>query len=373
MGWMAAWRWCSWVIRRWLMGEPLELRGQNPLPPATLGSEPEQSGHRGQARRILRLARRTVWQAIPTVLGILVLNFLLLRLIPGDAVDVLASESGGATEATLAQWRSHFGLDLSLWQQLLAYLNHLVHLDLGVSPRFNLPVGQLIAERLPNTLLLMVGALALALAIGISAGVVMASRVGRWPDRLLSLTVLLLYSTPGFWIGLMAVVLFSVTLGWLPSDGIETLGLDLQGSAWLFDRCKHAILPILTLATFYIALYARLTRASMLEVQRQDFVRTARAKGLHPTRIAVRHVLRNALLPVTTLAGLHFAGLLGGAAVTETLFGWPGLGRLTLDAVLSRDYNLLLGILLLSSMLVVVVNVAMDLLQAWLDPRIQVQ
>ena len=322
---------------------------------------------------MFRLARRTLWQAIPTVFGILLLNFLLLRLIPGDAVDVLASESGGATEATLAQWRSHFGLDLGLGQQLLAYLSHLAHLDLGLSPRFNLPVSQLVFDRLPNTLLLMVSALLLALALGIAAGVVMASKVGRWPDRALSLTVLLLYSTPGFWIGLMAVVLFSVTLGWLPSDGIETLGMDLHGVDWLLDRVRHAILPVLTLATFYIALYARLTRASMLEVQRQDFVRTAKAKGLHPVRVAVRHVLRNALLPVTTMAGLHFAALLGGAAVTETLFGWPGLGRLTLDAVLSRDYNLLLAILLLSSILVVVVNVAMDLLQAWLDPRVQAE
>lgn len=323
--------------------------------------------------RMFRLARRTLWQAIPTVFGILLLNFLLLRLIPGDAVDVLASESGGATEATLAQWRSHFGLDLGLGQQLLAYLSHLAHLDLGLSPRFNLPVSQLVFDRLPNTLLLMVSALLLALTLGIAAGVVMASKVGRWPDRALSLIVLLLYSTPGFWIGLMAVVLFSVTLGWLPSDGIETLGMDLHGVDWLLDRVRHAILPVLTLATFYIALYARLTRASMLEVQRQDFVRTAKAKGLHPVRVAVRHVLRNALLPVTTMAGLHFAALLGGAAVTETLFGWPGLGRLTLDAVLSRDYNLLLGILLLSSILVVVVNVAMDLLQAWLDPRVQAE
>ena len=131
------------------------------------------------------------------------------------------------------------------------------------------------------------------------------------------------------------------------------------------------MLPVLALATFYIALYARLTRAAMLEVQRQDYVRTARAKGLAPWRVVSRHVLRNALLPVSTLAGLHFAALLGGAAVTETLFGWPGLGRLTLEAVMSRDYNLLLGILLLSSMLVVLINIAVDLLQAWLDPRIQ--
>ena len=316
-----------------------------------------------------RLSRRTLWQAVPTVIGILLLNFLLLRLIPGDAVDVLAGESGGASAETLLQWRSHFGLDLSLMDQLQRYLGQLVHLDLGLSPRFNLPVSQLVLDRLPNTLLLMLGALGLALAIGIAAGTAMATWVGRWPDRLLSLAVLLLYSTPGFWIGLMAVLLFSVKLGWLPSNGFQTLGLDLQGPAWLLDRLQHAVLPVL--ATFYIALYARLTRAAMLEVQRQDYVRTARAKGLAPWRVVSRHVLRNALLPVSTLAGLHFAALLGGAAVTETLFGWPGLGRLTLEAVMSRDYNLLLGILLLSSMLVVLINIAVDLFQAWLDPRIQ--
>ena len=169
----------------------------------------------------------------------------------------------------------------------------------------------------------------------------------------------------------MAVLLFSVKLGWLPNNGFQTLGLNLNGPAWLLDRLQHAVLPVLALATFYIALYARLTRAAMLEVQRQDYVRTARAKGLTPWRVVSRHVLRNALLPVSTLAGLHFAALLGGAAVTETLFGWPGLGRLTLEAVMSRDYNLLLGILLLSSMLVVLINIAVDLLQAWLDPRIQ--
>jgi len=324
-----------------------------------------------EPRRLWLLTRRTLWQALPTLAAILLLNFVLLRLIPGDAVDVLAAESGGASVEALAQWRSHFGLDLSLSQQLCHYLAHLAQFDLGLSPRFNAPVTQLILDRLPNTLLLMGCALGLALALGIAAGAVMATWVGRWPDRLLSLLVLVLYSTPGFWIGLMAVVLFSVRLGWLPSDGVATLGLDLHGLAWLGDRLAHLLLPTLALASFYIALYARLTRAAMLEVQRQDFVRTARAKGLAPLRVVRRHVLRNALLPVTTLAGLHLAALLGGAAVTETLFGWPGLGRLTLDAVLARDYNLLLGILLLSSLLVVAVNVAVDLLQAWLDPRIQ--
>jgi peptide/nickel transport system permease protein len=169
---------------------------------------------------------------------------------------------------------------------------------------------------------------------------------------------------------LLAIVLFSVHLGWLPSGGNMTVGADLHGLASLADTARHVLLPALTLSTFFIAIYARLTRAAMLEVQRQDFVRTAQAKGLHPWKVTVKHVLRNALMPLTTMVGMHFGTLLGGAAVTETVFSWPGLGRLALDAVLARDFSVLLGVLLLSSLMVIVANVAVDLLQAWLDPRI---
>jgi peptide/nickel transport system permease protein len=149
-----------------------------------------------------------------------------------------------------------------------------------------------------------------------------------------------------------------------------TLGVNLTGWDWLVDRVSHAVLPALALASFFVAIYARLTRVAMLEVQRQDYVRTAQAKGLHPFLVTVRHVLRNALLPITTVAGMHLGNLLGGAAVIETVFSWPGLGRLALEAVQGRDYNVLLGVLLLSSILVIVANVLVDLLHAWLDPRI---
>ena len=313
---------------------------------------------------------RTVVQVVPTMLGIVVLCFFLLQLVPGDAADVLSAEAGSATSETVAALRERFGLDQPILAQLLSYLSHLAHFDLGTSARFGLPVAQLIAERLPNTLLLMLTALGMALLLGIAAGWLMAAFAGRWPDRVMQVVVLLFYSTPGFWIGLIAIVLFSVKLGWLPSNGSQTVGTDLSGWHFVADRAKYLLLPSFALSSFYIAVYARLTRATMLEVMGQDFMRTAAAKGLHPLAIQFRHALRNALIPVTTVAGLHFGNLLGGAVVVETVYGWPGMGRLTLEAVTGRDFNVLLGVLFLSSVVVIVANLAIDLLQAWLDPRI---
>lgn len=320
--------------------------------------------------RWIAVLRRTAWQALPTAIGIVIFNFFLLKLLPGDAADVLAGEAGSATAETMTMLRAKFGLDQPILHQLASYLSHLAHFSLGYSPRYDMPVMQLILARLPNTLLLMGTALALAVIVGIVLGAVMAHWSGKWPDRVLSVLALLFYSTPGFWIGLLAIVLFSVRLGWLPSGGNVTIGASLHGLAWLVDIGKHVLLPAVTLAAFFVAIYARLVRAAMLEVQRQDFVRTAYAKGLHPARVTIRHVLRNALMPLTTMVGMHVGTLLGGAAVTETVFSWPGLGRLALDAVLARDFDVLLGVLLLSSLVVIAANVLVDLLQAWLDPRI---
>jgi peptide/nickel transport system permease protein len=323
-------------------------------------------------RRVAATLKRTALHAGPTMLGIIVLDFLFLQLMPGDAADVMAAEAGSATTETVAALRHQFGIDQPVLTQLLNFLGHLAQFDLGFSPRFNTSVLNLILQRLPNTLLLMVTALSLALLLGIILGSVMAAWAGKWPDRLLSVVVLLFYSMPGFWVGLMAIVLFSVKLGWLPNDGNETVGAQLSGFALIADRATHLVLPALALASFFIAVYARLTRAAMLEVQRQDYMRTARAKGLHPLLIQLRHALRNALVPVTTVAGMHLGNLLGGAVVVETLFGWPGMGRLALEAVLARDFSVLLGVLLLSSLLVIIANMAIDLLHAWLDPRVDV-
>lgn len=320
--------------------------------------------------RIARQLRRTALQAIPTVIGIVILNFFLLKLAPGDAADVMAGEAGSATEETMAALRERFGLNLPLLDQLLTYLNNLAHFSLGFSPRYGMPVSDLIWQRLPGTLTLMAMALIIAIIIGMALGSVMASFAGRLPDRLLSIFSLLFYSVPGFWIGLMLIVLFSVTLGWLPSGGAGTIGSPLKGWAAFVDKARYMVLPATSLALFYVAIYARLTRAAMLEVRNQDFVRTAYAKGLSPVSVTVRHILRNALIPITTMAGMHIGGMLGGAVVVETVYSWPGLGRLAFEAVMGRDYTVLLGILLLSSLLVIFANAAVDLLQTWLDPRI---
>jgi peptide/nickel transport system permease protein len=314
---------------------------------------------------------RTLLHTLPTMLGILLINFLLLQLAPGDAADVMAGESGSATQESLAALRSQFGLDQSIPVQLWTYLNNLAHFNLGYSPRYGSSVEALISQRLGTTLTLMLLALFFSLVVGIALGMMMANWHGRWPDRVLSVCSQFFYSVPGFWIGLMLIVVFSVKLGWLPTGGAGTIGSDLQGWPALLDSLRYMALPASSLALIYIAIYARLTRASMLEAGAQDYVRTAAAKGLSPWVITFKHVLRNALLPITTMAGLHFGGMLGGAVVIETVFSLPGLGRLAYDAVMARDYNVLLGILLISSLLVIITNILVDLLQAGLDPRIR--
>lgn len=321
--------------------------------------------------RFLRHLIRRVLQALPTVLGIAVFNFLLLQLAPGDAADVLAGEAGGASPEYVAQLKAKFGLDQPVPVQLGKFLLNVVTLDLGFSFRHNVPVSELILSRLPATLLLMVAAIGIAFVLGVLLGVTAARHVRRPLDSAISVLALLAYATPVFWIGLMGILLFSVHLGWLPSSGMRTIGADLDGMAAALDVVRHMILPSLTLALFYLALYTRLMRASMLEVYGQDYVTTARAKGLDERRVAFRHVLRNALLPMVTMLGLQVGSLLGGSVLVETVFGWPGLGRLAFEAVFQRDHNLLLGILLLSSVLVVLANIAVDLLYARLDPRIE--
>jgi len=250
------------------------------------------------------------------------------------------------------------------------YLGNLAQFSLGFSPRYGMPVADLIGQRLPGTLALMGAALGIAIFVGVFLGSIMALFSGKLPDRIISIGSLIFYSVPGFWIGLMLILTFSVKLGWLPSGGDSTIGSSLTGFAAFLDRLRYIVLPALSLALYFLAIYARLTRAAMLEVKSQDYVRTARAKGVSPIRLTTRHILRNALIPITTMAGMHIGGLLGGAVVVETVFSWPGLGRLAFEAVMARDFSVLLGILLLSSLVVIIVNAAVDLLQAWLDPRI---
>jgi peptide/nickel transport system permease protein len=268
--------------------------------------------------------------------------------------------------------RHHYGLDQPVISQLLAYLGGLAHGDLGWSARFGVPVTTLILQRLPGSLALASTALAASVLAGTALGVLMAAREGSWIDRGISSAAMLLYSLPSFWIGLMLIVLFSIHLGWLPSGGSQTIGGPEGGFAGWLDHLRYMVLPVISLSLFYVAIYARLVRVAMIDAKAQDYVRTARAKGLSERRILIRHILRNALLPLTTVAGMHVGGMLGGGVVVETIYGWPGLGRLAFESVMGRDFRVLLGILLLSSLLVIVANALVDILHGLLDPRVGV-
>ncbi len=324
-------------------------------------------------RRSLAYALRRLGQAVPTVLVIVALNFLLLQLAPGDAADVLAGEAGSATPEFMAQLRKSFGLDQPLGVQLLLYMKQVVSLDLGYSFRHGMPVTDLIASRLGPTLLLMVSVLVISVAVGTLLGAFAARHLNRWQDNLISMLTVLAYATPVFWAGLMLIVVFSIKLGWFPTSGMQQVAAFHEGSAKLRDIAHHLVLPVLTLTMFYLALYARLMRASVLEQFSMDYVVTARAKGLTERQIARRHVMRNAVLPVLTMAGVQVGGLLGGAVVVETVFAWPGLGLLAYESLFARDLNLLLGIFFICTCLVVVVNLVVDVTYSLLDPRIELR
>jgi peptide/nickel transport system permease protein len=324
------------------------------------------SPSRGRATYLLR----RLLQAVPVVLAIVVLNFLLLQLAPGDAADVLAGEAGSASPEYMAQLRERFGLDQPLVIRLVRYVASVLTLDLGFSFRHSMPVLDLIVGRLWPTLLLMGVTLVLSVGAGVVLGLVAATRPHGWRDGLISVLALVAYATPLFWMGLMLIVVFSLRLGWFPTSGMETVAAFHEGWARAVDIAHHLVLPALTLSLFYLALYTRLMRAAVLEQAEQDYVATARAKGLSETRITFTHVLRNAILPVVTMAGVQVGSLLGGSIVVESVFAWPGLGHLAFQSLFARDLNLLMGIFFLSTCLVVAVNLAVDVAYTFLDPRI---
>jgi peptide/nickel transport system permease protein len=322
--------------------------------------------------RLLRYVIRRLLQAVPVVLGVVVLNFLLLHLAPGDAATVLAGEAGGAPLEYIEQLRQRFGLDQPVLVQLGLYIKNILALDLGYSFRNASPVLPLILARLWPTLLLMGTALLLSVFGGVLLGLLAAIWVRTWKDHVISFAAIIAYATPLFWIGLMLILVFSIKLGWLPTSGMEDAAAFYEGWERVVDIAKHLILPAVTLSLFYMALYTRMMRATMLEQRGLEYVTMARAKGLTERQITLRHMVRNALLPVVTVAGVQVGGLLGGSVVVESVFAWPGLGQLAFQALFARDLNLLLGIFFISSCLVVAVNIVVDIVYLVLDPRIRV-
>ena len=289
-----------------------------------------------------------------TLLGVSCIVFLMVRLLPGDPARVIAGLL--ATEDDVALMRRQLGLDQPLHVQYSRFLMHAVRGDLGVSARTSEPVIREIGARFPATLQLALISTLLATCVGVVAGVVAATHLYSGLDYLVSLVTLFGVSMPVYWLGLMLIIVFAVQLNWLPAAGAEEPG--------------SAILPSLTLASFSVALVARMTRSTMLEVLAQDFVRTARAKGLPDYVVVYSHALRNALIPIITAVGLQFGALLGGAVLTETVFGWPGMGQLLVESIFARDYPMVQGIVLVFSALFILTNFLVDLSYVLIDPRI---
>jgi peptide/nickel transport system permease protein len=309
--------------------------------------------------------------AILLLLAVITLNFLLIHIAPGDPVETIAGSMGGMSEALRDQLRVQFGLDQPFIVQLGIYLKNIMMGDFGTSYFFNAPVTELIFERVPATLLLVIVSVLLAFIVGTSLGALAA----RKPNGLLSQIVTTLsivgYSAPVFWTGIVLIILFASVFPIFPVSDMRSAGMSHGGIAGVIDVLHHLVLPAFTLAFVYVAQYSRLSRASMIEALSADYIRTARAKGLSEFIVLYKHALRNAVLPVITVLGLQFGNVLAGAILVETVFNWPGLGRLAFDSVLRRDYPTMLGILFFASFLVIIMNQLTDVAYRIIDPRIK--
>ena len=298
--------------------------------------------------------QRVLW-TLPILFGVLTLVFFLIHMIPGDPVDMMLGEQ--ALAVYRAELRAALGLDRPIAHQYVSYLGRTLSGDLGTSLHRRTPVGALIAERLPATVELMLGAILVSLLTGMPLGLLAAIHYGKWPDKVASLFAVLGVAMPNFWLGPLLILAFSIHLDWLPVNERGTLA--------------HLVLPSLTLGTAMAALLSRMTRMAMVEVLGEDYIRTARSKGLRARTVILVHALRNALIPVITVIGLQIGVLLSGAIITESIFDWPGLGTLLLEAINSRDYPLVQGCILVIATGYVGVNLITDLAYGWIDPRIR--
>lgn len=321
----------------------------------------------------LRFTVTHLLQALALVLAVVILNFVLVHSAPGDPVETIAGASGGMSDALKTELRAKYGLDRPLPVQLGVYLAQIARGDLGYSYFFNLPVAGLIGDRLPATLLLVLTAVAAAFLLGTTLGVLASRRPNGLLSQAITALSLVGFSAPVFWTGMMLVILLASVLPLFPVAGMRAADASASGPADWLDVLHHLVLPALTLSLVYLAQYSRLARASMLDVLGSDYIRTARAKGLADRVVLYKHALRNAVLPVITLLGLQFGNVVAGAVLVETVFNWPGLGRLAFESVLRRDYPTILGVLLFSSIVVVVMNLLTDFVYRLIDPRIKTQ
>ena len=319
----------------------------------------------------MTFAARRLGVAVVLLASMCVVNFALIHLAPGDPAQFMAGASGASTPEILAELREEFGLDRPWLVQLGIYLGHVARGDLGRSHTYRMPVLDLLVARIPATVLLMVTAMGAAVLLGLSLGVLAAIRHRSWIGDGISILAVIVHATPLFWVGLMLIVLFSVQLEWFPAFGMARIASGARGLAYATEVLHHLVLPATTLGLFYMTLYTRLMRASMLEVLRQDYITVARSKGLSESAVYGRHAVRNALLPVVTVGGMQMAQLLGGSVVVETVFAWPGLGRVLFDAVLQRDAPVLLGGLLMTGAMVLLANLVTDAVYRLVDPRIR--
>lgn len=318
-----------------------------------------------------QITARVAW-SIGLILAVIVMCFTLIHLAPGDAAIVIAGDSGAGDPEVIAEIREDLGLDDPFVVQLGGYVGDVAQGDLGTSYRFNEPVTELIMSRLWPTFLLVGTAVSFAIVIGVLVGVFTARRPESPISHGVTVFSLTGYSMPVFWTGLLLVIMFASNVQWFPVAGMRDVRLDGNWLEEWIDVAHHLVLPSITLGLIYLAQYSRLSRASMLEVLQSDYVRTARAKGLTERRVVYKHALRNAVIPVVTVAGLQFGQMLSGALLVETVFNWPGLGRLASDSVFQRDAPVLLGILICSATLVVIINILTDVVYRLIDPRIRV-
>ena len=308
--------------------------------------------------------------AFVLLFAVLVLNFTLMHLAPGDVADTISQSMGGADEELLIEIRKDYGLDQPYYQQLATYIGKVLRFDLGHSFFFNEPVSKLVLERVPATLLLVITAQILALLLGVVLGVYSARKPNGIMSHFVTFFALFGYSAPVFWTGILLLIAFSLQIPLFPVAGMRDV--TIEGNLWVhaIDVMKHMVLPVVTLASIFLALYSRLARATMIETLGTDFVRTARAKGLPERQVVYKHALRNSLSPVVTLAGLQFSAVVSGAVLVEAVFSWPGLGTLAFQSIIARDTPTILGILFFSALVVIIGNLLTDLALRFVDPRV---